>query len=300
MPNWPAGLRVRAGPSRGRFEGPLSQPKRLMDDWESNGRTAVSYTGCRSEAKFGVWVTSLASRCAVYEADYAKHDVSRLLLVGVSQAGRAPMNSEKSESSGRLVWNAVRKPLAMLLASLSAGVAMAADAAAQSGPDLPQSAPAPATIEILNWIMTDVDIRQFASLLELSQLGLRDLHKQSVTFFVPKDKYCTAKERIDLQGLNTRNAAREYIRNHVFLGAIQNLGGRPTRAFSWSEKGQSPFPDLATIDKEHPYEALLASGKSTTISIDGNVLRIGARAKVVNILYGQNGSVVYIDYCGPL
>jgi len=209
------------------------------------------------------------------------------------------MSSGMSGCSNCLIENAVLRSLVKVLACIF-GVAMTTGIAAQNAAELPQFAPAPATAEIVNSIMADVDTEQFASIFKLSQLSLRDLHEKSVTFFVPKDVYCTAGDRLRLRELATRDAASEYILNHVFLGAVQTLGDRPTRAFSWSEKGQSPFPEQATIDEGHPYQALLASGKSVTISMDDKVLRVGAKAKVVDILYGHDGSIVYIDYCGPL
>jgi hypothetical protein len=180
---------------------------------------------------------------------------------------------------------------------------MAMNGAAQEGIAPMASSFAPRNTPILNALRTNTNAQLFAGIVRTSELSLKNLGANDVSFLVARDATCTVAERAQLLSLKTRDAARAYLMDHAFKGQLTILpGGDDERALS-----AYYFPDAGTmevlrgrvsIDEEHPFNMPLLSGKFVLISLSNGVVKVGARSTLLHNNNGAKGGDAFeLDHC---
>jgi hypothetical protein len=141
----------------------------------------------------------------------------------------------------------------------------------------------------------------FASAMVKSGLTSSDLGGEYTTFIAPRDGSCSEAQKAALQGADVKKLAKDFVLDHAFHGQliIYTEVGK-LRNVNYVPKVKKIGEHVA-IDPGHPLTVKLLSGRTTIVSVAGDVVRIGGAEVLDNRVYDSpDGGEIEVGSCGSL
>ncbi len=138
----------------------------------------------------------------------------------------------------------------------------------------------------------------FASAMVKSGLAPSDVGGEYVTFIAPRDNGCSEAQKAALRGADKKELAKDFVLDHAFHGQliIYTEAGK-LRNVNYIPEVKKIGEHVA-VDVGHPLTLKLLSGRSTIVSVDGDVVRIGGAEVLDNRVYDSpDGGEVEVGSC---
>lgn len=140
-----------------------------------------------------------------------------------------------------------------------------------------------------------------ASAMVKSGLTSSDLDGEYTTFIAPRDGSCSEAQKAAHEGADEKKSAKDFVLDHAFHGQL----------IIYTEAGKlrnvNYIPDVkkigehVAVDAGHPLTLELLSGKTTIVSVAGDVVRIGGAKVLDNRVYDSpDGGEVEVGSCASL